>query len=526
MRKRRAVMLAVVLITAGGRPARPQAPATEATRQPPVAATVADTGARFRFIERYATEPDRTKPEVLTQYRVAVLETIKSMTEQPQSAPVRSESAFRTVYTERAARVGTGSGGDVLAAVRHYDSFRAVPDRSGPQDARPLEGMTLWYHPRIGDEPEILTLTDRQLRETDYFIASRQMFLPDLRGLLPGSPSRVGDSWPIPVSAMRALFCDPTARGRSLLGKLVGVREEKPKDGPAQWVAAITISGWATLAVTGGETAVNAELDFRFTPPARDGAATAKKSEADESIIEAHGAMTELRMAVSRTAPIGDDPKIRLRQVTTWEFVLQRRPSGDGAALVAIPNPPPSATEANSWLTIVPPVDPQVPRFTFRHPQDLQPPPIPDLRPSPTAVTLWDHWPEPRDQLTFELTLKTGKAEEDRQFRDPEYHRRQMLAQWEKDRLDVVQGRHEWLPASDWAAHNMKVWRMQASLKETRKELRAQPRSYIDFYLVLFGRDQCLLVTAMTTQDPPTAFRKQAEAILKTFRFDPATAQR
>ncbi|MDR3634247.1 MAG: hypothetical protein P4L84_10600, partial [Isosphaeraceae bacterium] len=485
MRERNAVVFAMVLAAAQGGLSRADDPPPRASGS----ATVADPGTRFKFIERYATEPDKTKPEVLSHYRVAVLETIKGTTEKAQGAPDRSEIAFRTIYTERPARVGSGAAGDVLDAVRHYDTFRPVPDRSRPVDARPLEGLTVWYHPRISDEPQILSLTERELTEKEYLFAARQMFLPDLRGLLPSLASRVGDDpWPIPASAARALLCDPSARGRSLSAKLVDVREVKASDGRAQWVAVIAISGRTALAMT-GDTAVSAELDFTFTPPPPAGTgAAAKQAGVDKSTVDARGSITELRMALSATSPISADPKERLRHITTREYVLQRRPAPDGAAPLRIPSPPPTPNEANSWLTLVPPPDPKVPRFTFRHPQELLPPPSVPVTPS--EVALWDRWPDPRDELSFTLTQRTGKPEVDRQFRDPEFHRKQMLLQWEKDRLEVVQGPHEWLPATDWTPHNMKVYRLQAALKETRKETRSLPRSYIDFYLVLFGRDE------------------------------------
>jgi hypothetical protein len=526
MQARRALVTAAALVAALAGVARAQGP--EAPARPPGAATVADPGTRFRFVERYAVEPERARPEVLSQYRVAVLETIKSTTEKPQGAPDRSEVSFRTIYTERPARVGSGSGGDVLDAVRRYDAFRPVPDRSRPGDARPLEGLTVWYHPRVQDEPQILSLGERELTEKEYLFASRQMFLPDLRALLPSIPARVGDSWRVPASAARALLCDPSARTRDLSAKLVDVRQEKAGAGagtPPRWVAVIAITGRAVLAMT-GDTGLSAELEFTFTPPGRGDAAAkaAKGAEADESTVEARGSLTELRMAVSATAPVSADPKERRRHITTREFVLQRRPPAEGALGLSVPGTPPTPTEANSWLTVMPPADPKVPRFTFRHPQELLPPP--GLPAAADEVNLWDRWPEPRDELSFVLVEKTGKPEVDRQFRDPEYHRKQMLAQWDKERLEVVQGPHEWLPAADWTPHNMKVWRMQAALKETRRETRAMPRSYIDFYLVLFGRDETLLVTATTSQDPPAAFRKQTEAILKTFRFDPAKPPR
>ena len=48
-----------------------------------------------------------------------------------------------------------------------------------------------------------------------------------------------------------------------------------------------------------------------------------------------------------------------------------------------------------------------------------------------------------------------------------------------------------------------------------------QRRVHLDYYLVLTNRPESLVVAASTLQDPPTDFRKEAEAMIKTFRFGP-----
>lgn len=524
MRERRVIMFAAAVLASvqfvGEMARSEEEPKSDSPPRTEGTATVADPGARFKFIERYAVEPNKAKPEVLSQYQVAILDTNKRTTEKPQGAPDRIEATSRTIYTERAARVGSGAAGEVLDAIRQYETFRSVPDRARPEEKHALEGLTVWYHPRVRDEPQILSLTERELQELDYYHMARHIFLPDLRALLPTLPSRVGESWPVPITAAQALLCDPSARGR-LAAKLTDVHEGKDPAHP-EWVAVIAITGRMILAMS-GDTAVNAEIEFRFAPPVA-GDAAAKKAKADESTVEARGAISEVRIGLSATAPISGDPRERLRHISVRELIVQRRAVSDGASLLPIPSPPPTPTEANSWLTFAGPAVPNAPRFFFRHPQELLPPPVPPL--APDRVDLQDRWPNPRDDMSFSVLPKTGKPESDRRDRDPETHRKGMLAAWERERLDVVQGPHGWLPAEEWAPLNMKVYRIQAALKETRPETRNQPRTYIDFYLVLFGRDECLAVTASTTQDPPAAFRKQTEAILKTFHFDAPKAKR
>ncbi len=200
----------------------------------------------------------------------------------------------------------------------------------------------------------------------------------------------------------------------------------------------------------------------------------------------------------------------------TRQIVLERQLADVGSPLT-IPNPPPKPTEENSWLTFDDPAG----RFHFRFPQDLQQPP-PGQRPPDGSVDLLDRFPEPRDTVSVLLQTKTGKPEVDRQLRDPEYHLALMDQQWKESHVDVVQGPAGWLPENEWAPFKMKVYKMEAVLKPTVRDPRQPAREHLDFYLVLFARDECLVFMAETAQDPPTAFSKQAVAILKTLQLGPA----
>ena len=57
----------------------------------------------YRFIERYSATEDPKHPEMLTQYRVGLIETQKTEREKQQGAPDRFQVSHRTIYTERAA---------------------------------------------------------------------------------------------------------------------------------------------------------------------------------------------------------------------------------------------------------------------------------------------------------------------------------------------------------------------------------------------------------------------------------------
>ena len=77
---------------------------------------------RYRFEEKYTTEPHPERPDLLSQCVVAVEEIQKTEREKSQGAPERFQFSHLTKYTERPAKVN--KLGQVLSAVRHYDRFR------------------------------------------------------------------------------------------------------------------------------------------------------------------------------------------------------------------------------------------------------------------------------------------------------------------------------------------------------------------------------------------------------------------
>ena len=243
--------------------------------------------------------------------------------------------------------------------------------------------MTLWFHPRPLDDPQVLCLTEgRSLRENDYGIAARQIFLPDLSKVLPSLPLRVGDTWKVPVAGTKVLLGDRSASGDGLTGKLVEVRKGG-KEG--QWVAVLSLTGRAVVGPN-GSMAVNARLLFTFTEPEPP---EARKDKEDEAKVDALGGITEVRMAQTATGPLTSGSNERLRLTRTRELVLERHLEDAGAPL-PVPNPLPQATEENSWLTYENPDG----LFHFRFPQELKRPP-PAEQPDDGSIELLDRWPNP-----------------------------------------------------------------------------------------------------------------------------------
>lgn len=523
-RIRRFVALALLATLAGGLPLRPPAilaqvaappPATRLGTPPPNGAgpgpsqgrRIADLTTRYRFIERHATRKDPARPGAIVQSRIAVRETIKIDADNPRGAPERKQVVGQTIYTEHPAEIG--SDGLVSATVRLYDTFRLNPDPgSKPSEPRPLEGLLVWYQARGGEDPLVLSLSEgRRMRESEFTIISRQVFLPALSAVLPSLPSRIGDSWRVPRGAVFALLGERTQPGDVFTATFQDLRTEA--NGP-NLVAILAVTGQATLA--SGATTLNAQIQFAFPPP------SANSGESSLLTVDARGAISEVRSAQATTANLPGSNG-RLHQTQTREIVLARQRDDDNAGLLPIPDPKPTPTEANSWLTYV---DPRR-RFHFQHPQTL----LADTTQGTDSVELIRVRPDGPDAVGIQIQPKTGDAEADRRNLDPEFHRKTLEELWRQERQDVLPGSTEWLPEAEWKPAGMKVFRIEAALRLVAgRSVKVQRRIHLDYYLILTNRPESLVVTARTVQDPPTDFRKEVEDMIKTFRFGPPDGAR
>ena len=395
-----------------------------------------------------------------------------------------------------------------MAVVRRYEAFRVTPAPSAaPSGGRLLEGLTLWYRPRAGQAPQILNLTEKAtLRDLEYNVAARQVYLPDLTAALPALPSRIGERWKLPLTAVQALLGERPTRGEPLTATLL---EVKPAEKGPMWVAVIGVTGRAFLQV--GETLVNARIHFAFSPPTTADSGPGR-APAEAGTVDARGAITEVRLALATTVGLAA-PDDRLRRTQTRELVLERQ-RGTGGPPLAIPEPSPTATEENSWLTYDDPKG----RFHFRHPQDFRPAP----RAGADSVDLVQFRPEGLGVVTLQMQAKGDDPAVDRQDLDPETHRARLNAEWAEQRLEVKRGPVGWLPEADWAESGLKVYRIEADLKPLGDPAAGGQPRHFDYYLVLSRRAESLIVAATTVQDPSLGFRDQVEAIIKTYKLGPA----
>ncbi|WP_406697806.1 hypothetical protein V5E97_02960 [Singulisphaera sp. Ch08] len=467
--------------------------------------SVTDLVTRFRFVEHYEKTEAKTTPGSIGQYRVVTSDTIKVATEKPQGTPDRNEATQETDYRERPAEL---TGGDkIKAGVREYAAYRVIPNpNTKPSRPDPLKGLTIWYQPHEGTDPLVLSLTkDRSLREDEYTIIRREIYLPDLGALLPTIPSRVGDRWAISKTGGRALLGSITL---PLAATLQQVRQAA--EGP-NWEAVIAVTGRSPAGRSNTSSlAVNAQLVFRFPAPGSDGGKEPAAEKAKETLVDARGAIVELRMATFAATPL--PPNGRLRQTVTRELIVDRRIDDVGEVL-PLPDTAPVATEENSWLSYD---DPQG-KFHFRYPQEFRPGRPPD----DLSMELVRLRPGGPDTLEFQRVIKTGDAEADRLNRDPEFHLKMLKEEWRQNRFTVIPGPHAWLPEADWAAAKRKVYRAESVLKGTQANGKGELRVHNDLYFILFGRDESLVVTSNTVQDPATPFRDQVEAIIRTFDYGP-----
>jgi len=498
-------------------PAHAQAPDPAASGDSAAGSTpakttkVVDLANRYRFTERYARDDERETPAgAIGPYRMGLVEVTRETVDSPQGAPRKSETTRQTIFVERPAeQVGLGV---VSGSVRSFERFRLRPeDPSRTMGARPLEGLTVYYRPKVGDLPLVLSLTEgRKLTEYEFDAITRQVFAPHMASILPPQPVRVGDSWRIPRRAAQAILGDVGIQGDTLIGKFAGLAKEV--DGP-RLVASVAISGRVTAA--SGETAVNAEALFTFTPEGRprpDAPGAGPGRPADE-VVEARGAITELRLARATGGPLPGPG--RLRYQSSRELTVHRQ-LGLVANAPALPLPklPASASAADddARLTLIEPSG----RFSFEHPQDLLPPDRAQLAPAVAGkVALLRVRREGMDLLQVELVPKPLGIEALKARLAAEYGK--------AAKMEIIQGAEEWLPEADWP--RMKVYRIDAAAKvpdRAQGAPSAQPRTHFDAYLLLPGQAVSVIAIATTTRDAVAPFRREVEQILKSLQIDPA----
>jgi hypothetical protein len=465
----------------------------------------ADLTIRYRFSERYTTDDTKAGPGVVGSYRVAIRDSIRDSVESSQAAPKKTESTRQAIYAERP--VEMGGIGSVVSTVRTVEKYLARPeDAAKTMGSRPLDGVTVLLRPKLGELPLILSLSDgRTLTEYEFDVLARQVFVPHLPALLPTGTVRLGDNWRIPRRGAQALLGDPTIQGDTLVGKLAEISKEI--DGP-RMVATIAISGKVAGAI--GETTVNAEALFTFqgTMPAKN---TSKKPtfppNPAEDMMEARGAITELRLARITSGPLPG--KDRLRFQSNRELTLHRQ-LGVVAGGVVLPTfeKAPETTEANAWLSHVDASG----RYSLQHPQEMLPPgPTQPVKPGTTLLVRGRR--EGMDMFQVEFFPKTLAVED---------LKKELAEKYSLMKMELLKGDEAWLPDADWPG--MRVHRIDAALKITDPKAvgaGGSTRIHFDGYLIQFAQSASILAIATSSRESVGPFREEVEKILKTIKLDP-----
>jgi hypothetical protein len=467
----------------------------------------ADLTVRYRFSERYTTDDAKAGPGLVGSYRVAIRDVVRDSVESSQGAPKRVETTRQVIFAERPAEM-TLSLGNVASAVRVIEKYQAKPEEAAKgSKVRPLEGLTVLIRPKIGELSLILGLTEgRTLTEPEFDALARQVFVPHLPNLLPGTVVRLGDTWRIPRKAAQALLGDPTLQGDTLSGKLAEVRKEV--DGP-RMVASIAITG--KVVGQSGETTVNAEAVFTFqgtVPPPKE---RPKKSMTSlmplDDAMDARGAITELRLGSVTSGPIPGPGRLRFQ--SNRELTMHRQ-LGVAAEAPAPPlvEKPPEESEANAWLSHVDPAG----RFSLRHPQEMLPPDRSQPTPEPNTTLLIRSRREGRDMLQVEFVPKTLT---------PEDLKKKLAEKCALLKMEVIKGEETWLPEADWP--KVRVHRVDAALKVRDAKPPsplASARIHIDGYLIQFAQSASIIAIASTSNSSAAPFREEVEKILKTILLD------
>ena len=508
------LILGCATTTRGQDPAPPDAAAPAADL--PVASTpskttkTVDLSNRYRFFERYPREDGREGPGALGPYRVGLMEVIKDVIDQPQGAPRRVETSRQSVFIERATEQ-TGLGG-VIGSVRFYERFEAKPeDRARSMGQEAVDGLSLASRFRSADWALVTSMTERKPTDYEFEVATRQMVVPQLNLILPSQPVRVGDSWRISRRAAQALLGEPGARGDTLIGKFTELRKEV--EGPRS-VAVLGVSGRITTSA--GESAVNAEVLFTFgdeVPAKSSQEKPAKAAKVIEGVVEARGAITEVRMARSTAGPLAGPGRLKFQ--STREVTMQRQldVGNVGGQLPKFPASP-KLDDPATWLTWVDGSG----RFRFDHPQDL----LPDERPpalgpaEPGSTALVRTRREGRDMLQVDFLAKSLS---------PDDLKAKLAAKYKLTNLKVIEGEEGWLPEADWP--NRKVYRVEAAVEiPAGGEVQASRagRIHFDGYLIQTGQAASLMAIATTSREPIGPFRREVEQILRSVQVDQAAA--
>jgi len=472
-----------------------QAPAVDVQQE--VNEAIKDVSTRYRFREAFSVKNVEPLPGEIAQTRSAFRETLSMTVDSPKGAPAKSERTRQLIYSERPAILG--QGGRVDAVIRRFETFRFDPAPQGIEleKNKPLEGLTI-FAMRAPEAENVLSLVDkRQITDLEHQVATTVPSIMNDLELLPPSPLRIGDSWPLSRAASRILVGRGRVSSSTLTGTLKSVQPSQQDE--TRITALVGVSGQVMTDL--GTCSLNLQYQFEFgrqsatfdqinNPLNRDGG----------SVLTASGGIRKLSLAQVEIADIPGSQG-RLKQVFDRKLIFERQLTGRQEP-IELPTETPRPTKENSWLVF----EDSNNRFRMVHPPILKP-----------RV-------EDEDSIMF---VSSGPVQEfvridlDGGDIKPEGLRKDLEKEWTAEGFEIVAVSEDYLK-DDWG--DRRVYRVEAALQATDTGNKA--RSQFDAYVIQFPQNTSVLAEALSFSERPGVFRDLVEEMLKTIELSVPTAPR
>ncbi len=456
---------------------------------------IKDVSTRYRFREVFSIKNVEPIPGEIAQSRSAFRETLVMTVDSPKGAPIKSERTRQLIYSERPAILG--QGGRVDAVVRRFETFRLDPAPQGIEleKNKPLEGLTI-FAMRAQEGENIMSLvTDRQITDFEYNIATSVPSVMTDSELLPTAPLRLGDSWPLSRTAARVLIGRGKVSSSSLTGTLKSVQPSAQDE--TLMSALVAISGQVVSDM--GTCSLNLQYQFEFgTKSATVESSTGGVNRDGGTVLSAQGGIRKLSLA---QVEISDLPGAqgRLKQVFDRQLVFERQLAGRQEP-IELPSAVPTATKENSWLVFTDSSN----RFKVKHP--------PVLRPIK----------EEEDSITFASTSgfqEFVRVDLDGADIKPEGLRKDLEKEWTAEGFEIFAVSENYLK-DDWG--DRRVYRVEAALQAT--DTGNKQRSQFDAYVIQFPQNTTIVAESVTFSPQPAPFRDMIEEMLKTIELSIPTA--
>ncbi len=456
---------------------------------------IKDVSTRYRFREAFSVKDVEPLPGEIAQSRSAFRETLSMTVDSPKGAPNKSERTRQLIYSERPAILG--QGGRVDAVIRRFETFRFDPAPQGVEfeKNKPLEGLTI-FAMRAPEGENILSLVDkRQITDLEYQVATTVPSIMNDAELLPPSPLRIGDSWPLSRAAARILVGRGRVSSSTLSGTLKSV-QPSPQD-ETRITALVGVSGQVVTDL--GTCSLNLQYQFEFSkqsatidqinsPLNRDGG----------GVLTVSGGIRKLSLAQVEIADLAGSQG-RLKQVFDRKLIFERQLTGRQQP-IELPTEPPTPTKENSWLVF----EDSSNRFRMIHPPILKPR-IEDEK----SIMFVSSGPV---QEFVRVDLDGGDIK-------PEGLRKDLEKEWTAEGFEIFAVSEDYLK-EDWG--DRRVYRVEAALQATDTGNKA--RSQFDAYVIQFPQNATVLAESLTFSDRPSTFRDLVEEMLKTIELSVPTA--